>query len=92
MTGLVDRFFTGAGRLVVARPRQVLLLMALLFLASLAMLGNITMESGASTYLRADDPSLIAYNSFTKDFAQEDTIILFISTPNNWMPISSTRS
>jgi hydrophobe/amphiphile efflux-3 (HAE3) family protein len=82
VTGLVDRFFTGAGRLVVARPRQVLLLMALLFLASLAMLGNITMESGASTYLRADDPSLIAYNSFTKDFAQEDTIILFISTPD----------
>ena len=37
------------------------------------------MESGTSTYLYSDDPSMIWYNKYADTFAQEKVVILYIS-------------
>jgi len=76
---LITAFYERVADLVIARPAQVLLVMALLLLASFVAMGNLSMESGASIYLSPDDPSMIWYQSYLKNFADEKTIVLYIS-------------
>lgn len=78
---LIDRFYEGVADLVIARPAQVLLVMVLLFLASFAVMSNLTMESGDDIYLSANDPSMIWYKTYTKDYSGEKIVLLYITTP-----------
>ncbi|PKL58621.1 MAG: hypothetical protein CVV33_10580, partial [Methanomicrobiales archaeon HGW-Methanomicrobiales-4] len=78
---LITSFYSGVADLVIKRPAQVLLIMALLFLASFAVIGNLSMESGASIYLSKDDPSMRWYNIYTDKFSTEKIVVLYISAP-----------
>ena len=68
---LISKFYNRVSDLVIARPALILLIMALLALASFASMGNLSMESGVSIYLEHDDPSMIWYQSYVKNFADE---------------------
>ncbi|HOJ95993.1 MAG TPA: hydrophobe/amphiphile efflux-3 (HAE3) family transporter [Methanospirillum sp.] len=79
---LISHFYHRVSDQVIARPALILLIMALLALASFASMGNLSMESGVSIYLTHEDPSMIWYQSYVKNFADEKTIVLYISTPD----------
>lgn len=78
---LLNSFYCGVADLVLKRPAEVLLVMALLFLAALIVIGNLSMESGASIYLSHDDPSMRWYTIYTDKFALEKDVVLYISAP-----------
>jgi hypothetical protein len=78
---LITSFYSGVADLVIKQPARVLLVMALLFLASFVVIGNLSMESGASIYLSPDDPSMRWYNIYTDEFAIENVVVLYISAP-----------
>lgn len=78
---LLNSFYCGVADLVLKRPAEVLLVMVLLFLAALIVIGNLSMESGASIYLSHDDPSMRWYTIYTDKFALEKDVVLYISAP-----------
>ncbi len=79
--GLLNSFYCGVSDQVLKRPAEILLVMALLFLAALIVIGNLSMESGASIYLSHDDPSMRWYTIYTDKFALEKDVVLYISAP-----------
>jgi len=78
---LLNSFYCGVSDQVLKRPAEILLVMALLFLAALIVIGNLSMESGASIYLSHDDPSMRWYTIYTDKFALEKDVVLYISAP-----------
>ncbi|MDD1723631.1 MAG: MMPL family transporter, partial [Methanospirillum sp.] len=78
---LIGRLFNGVADLVIARPAQVLLVMALLFLASFVFMENLSMDSGSDIILAADDPSMMWYTVYTNEYTSEKVILLYISAP-----------
>jgi len=78
---LLNSFYCGVSDQVLKRPAEILLVMALLFLAALIVIGNLSMESGASIYLNHDDPSMRWYTIYTDKFALEKDVVLYISAP-----------
>lgn len=79
---LITAFYAGVADLVIRRPAQILLVMALLLLASFAVIGNLSMESGSSIYLSQDDPSMRWYTIYTDKFSTDKVVVLYISAPN----------
>ena len=78
---LVHLFYEKVADLVIAKPAGVLLVMALLFLASFTVIGNLSMDSGSDIILAADDPSMIWYNTYTDDYSLEKVVLLYINAP-----------
>lgn len=78
---LITRFYGCVADLVIARPAGVLLVMALLVLASFAFMDNLSMDSGSGIILVRDDPSMIWYNTYNDHYSEEKTVLLYITAP-----------
>ena len=76
---MTDELFTHIARAINRYPKQIAVLVAVVFCISLYGMTTITMETGASTYLNSDSAKGILYNKYIDTF-QSDTLILIVET------------
>ncbi|HXX56076.1 MAG TPA: RND family transporter, partial [Methanoregula sp.] len=76
---MIDDLFAHIARAINRYPKQIAVIVAIVFCISLYGMTTITMETGASTYLNADSPKGILYNQYIDTF-QSDTLILIVET------------
>jgi len=76
---MIDDLFAHIARAINWYPKQIAVIVAIVFCISLYGMTTITMETGASTYLNADSPKGILYNQYIDTF-QSDTLILIVET------------
>ncbi|HVN73866.1 MAG TPA: hydrophobe/amphiphile efflux-3 (HAE3) family transporter [Methanoregula sp.] len=76
---MIDELFTHIARAINRYPKQIAVLVAVVFCISLYGMTTITMETGASTYLNSDSAKGVLYNKYIDTF-QSDTLILIVET------------
>ena len=76
---MIDRIFSSIAGTINRRPELVATFLVAIFLVALYGMTQITMQTGAATYMDQDSPKGILYNKYIDTF-QSDTLILIIDT------------
>jgi uncharacterized protein len=82
---MIDKIFTAIATTINRYPKAVLLVLGLVFLVALFGMTQLTMETGASTYMDQGSSKGILYNKYIDTF-QSDSLILIIDTSDPLNP------
>ncbi|MCP4906389.1 MAG: MMPL family transporter [bacterium] len=80
--GRAEEYFEAWGYFVVRHrwPASIFSIFVTLWLVS--FLPSLTIDNSTESFLRVDDPAVLAYNEFREQFGRDDRIIVSIETPD----------
>lgn len=79
---VANRFFIKFSNIIVDRPLPVLIICVLLLIVSAARIPQLTLDASTEGYLHEDDPALITYNEFRKQFGRDEIIVVGVNSSN----------
>jgi uncharacterized protein len=82
---MIDTIFTSVANTINRHPKAVICILGLVFLVALFGMTQLTMETGASTYMDQESSKGILYNKYIDTF-QSDSLILIIDTSDPLNP------
>lgn len=77
-----ERFLTAYFTCVVKTPVRTLLFCLVVFLVTIAQLRSISLDTSTEGYLHEQDPALMAYNDFRRQFGRDEIIVVAINPPD----------
>lgn len=76
----INKGFENLARAVYRNRYKTLIIMVLLLAAFVSQASKITVNTSTEGFLKPDDPTLIAYKDFRKQFGRDELIILAVKT------------
>jgi len=77
-----ESFLGKMGTKIALNPKKIILVVLALSFAIISNVPKITIDTSTEGFLHSDDPALIRYEEFKKQFGQDEMILLAIRTKN----------
>ncbi|MCW8895128.1 MMPL family transporter [Sulfurimonas sp.] len=75
-----ESFLEKMGLIIARNPKKIILITLVLSLAIISNVPKITIDTSTEGFLHKDDPALIRYEEFKKQFGQDEMILLAVKT------------